>query len=124
MYYYGPAIIMPGSTIRPLLAAFQTTPFMPFDDVYYSGICTEKAGIKIHVSSNSFNVFVMRQPLVPDGCYVRRYVAWLTDSGNHMNNSHVATDDFYQNRTLCIVPDSHRINRTIDYNEAVEFRFI
>ncbi|XP_045028830.1 uncharacterized protein LOC116920928 [Daphnia magna] len=123
-YYYGPAIIMPGSTVRPLLAAFQTTPFMPFDDVYYSGICTEKAGIKIHVSSNSFNVFVMRQSLVPDACDVRRFVAWLTVSGNHMNNSHVATDDFYHNRTQCIVSDSHGTNRTIDYNEAVQFLFV
>lgn len=48
----GPAVLIPGSTIVPLLAAFQTTPMMPFDDVYYTGICTEKAGIKPRFSSS------------------------------------------------------------------------
>ncbi|KAI9563390.1 hypothetical protein GHT06_010853 [Daphnia sinensis] len=45
-YIMGPAVLIPGSTIMPLLAAIQTTPILPFEDVYYTGICTEKAGIK------------------------------------------------------------------------------
>jgi hypothetical protein len=42
----------PGETILPFLAAFQTTPLHPIDDLYYSGICTEKAGLKIRWSTN------------------------------------------------------------------------
>jgi hypothetical protein len=52
-YFFGPAILMPGSTILPLLAACQTTPMMPFDDVYLTGMCTEKAGIQLRFSTNS-----------------------------------------------------------------------
>lgn len=37
--------ILHGSTIRPLLAAMQTTPFFPLEDVYVTGICRVKAGI-------------------------------------------------------------------------------
>jgi hypothetical protein len=51
-YFYGPGVLFPGRTILPLLAAFQTTPMMPIDDIYYSGICTEKAGVKIRYSTN------------------------------------------------------------------------
>ena len=58
-YYLGPAVLIQGNTILRLLAAIQTTPMMPFDDVYYSGICTEKAGIKIYhfYSSNRYTLF-------------------------------------------------------------------
>ncbi len=52
-YYLGPAVLMPGVTILPLLAAIQTTPMIPFDDVYYTGICTEKAGVRIYDSPAS-----------------------------------------------------------------------
>ena len=52
-YFLGPAVLFPGSVIVPLLAAFQTTPMMPIDDIYYTGICTEKAGVKLYFSSNS-----------------------------------------------------------------------
>ncbi|XP_045036593.1 uncharacterized protein LOC116932905 isoform X3 [Daphnia magna] len=50
-YFLGAAVLMHGSTIVPLLAACQTTPMMPFDDVYLYGICTEKANITLHHSS-------------------------------------------------------------------------
>jgi hypothetical protein len=33
----------------------------------------------------------------------------------HMNNSHFATDDFYRNRTQCIVAGSNGTNTTVDY---------
>jgi hypothetical protein len=52
-YYLGPAVLFSGRTILPLLAAFQTTPMMPFDDIYVTGMCTEKAGInRTSFSSN------------------------------------------------------------------------
>jgi hypothetical protein len=52
-YFLGPVVLFPSSTILPLLAALQTTPMMPIDDVYYSGMCTEKAGVVLRFSSNS-----------------------------------------------------------------------
>ena len=59
-YFFGPAVLFPSSVIVPLLAAFQTTPMMPIDDIYYTGICSEKAGVKLHSSSSNstrFRVF-------------------------------------------------------------------
>jgi hypothetical protein len=41
---------MPGITIGPLLAASQTTPFLPFDDTFLTGLCTAKAAIKVRIS--------------------------------------------------------------------------
>ena len=55
-YFFGPAIVLPQSTITPLFAASQTIPLMPIDDVYLTGICTEKAKIKLRFSSNSFTL--------------------------------------------------------------------
>jgi hypothetical protein len=52
-YLFGPAVLLHGSTIVRLLAAFQTTPMISFDDLYYTGICAEKAGVKVHYSSDS-----------------------------------------------------------------------
>ena len=58
-YFFGPAIVLPQSTITPLFAASQTIPLMPIDDVYLTGICTEKAKIKLRFSSNSFTLVFM-----------------------------------------------------------------
>ena len=45
-----------------ILAAFQTTPLIPFEDVYLSNMCSEKAGIKLLFSSRSFRfVFALRE---------------------------------------------------------------
>ncbi len=54
-YFNGPAVLITGSAILPLLACFQTTPMLlrAIDDVYYSGICPEKTGIKIHFSNDT-----------------------------------------------------------------------
>ncbi|KZS16091.1 Uncharacterized protein APZ42_018211 [Daphnia magna] len=46
-YIIGPVYMIHGSSILPLLAAMQTTPMNPFEDVYVTGICSEKAGIKV-----------------------------------------------------------------------------
>ena len=40
--FLGPAVLFPGIVIVPLLAAFQTTPMMPSDDIYYTGISVRK----------------------------------------------------------------------------------
>jgi hypothetical protein len=52
-YFNGQAVAISGSSILPLLAAFQTTPMMPFDDVYYIGICTERNGVTLQFASAS-----------------------------------------------------------------------
>ena len=65
----------------------------------------------------------MGLPEFPLPCDLRRFVTWLTVSQNHMNSSHVATEDFYQNRTQCIVANSNGINTTVDYSEPVQFFF-
>lgn len=50
MYFSGAAVILPGCTIAPLLAAAQTIPYLPFDDTFLTGLCTSKAGIKVRDS--------------------------------------------------------------------------
>ncbi|KAI9566052.1 troponin C [Daphnia sinensis] len=45
-YIQGSAYLIHGDLILPLLAAFQTTPMIPFEDVFLTGIAAEKAGIK------------------------------------------------------------------------------
>jgi hypothetical protein len=55
-YLLGPAVLLHGSTIVRLLAAFQTTPMIRFDDLYYTGICAERAGVKVHYSSDSTSI--------------------------------------------------------------------
>ena len=146
-YFYGPAVIFPGRTILPLLAAFQTTPLMPIDDLYYSGICIEKANVTIRCSINSTrypfikltkidyllssyimmslnaSVFTMEPPVA---CNVRLYVSWLTSSANQMNHSHWNTEDFYHNRTqqcIIVAGTNGNSNMTIDPNEPVNFYF-
>ncbi|EFX73507.1 hypothetical protein DAPPUDRAFT_253057 [Daphnia pulex] len=67
-YFFGPGVLFPGGTIFPFLASFQTTPLHPVDDLYYSGICSEKAGVKVRWSTSSNSVMAMGQPAVPDAC--------------------------------------------------------
>jgi hypothetical protein len=52
-YVNGPAYLMHGSVVVPLLAASQTTPLIPFEDVFLTGMCTEKAGIKMQYSEGN-----------------------------------------------------------------------
>ena len=46
-YLTGGAYLLSHGAIVPLLAAIQTTPFMPFEDIYITGICSEKANVEI-----------------------------------------------------------------------------
>ena len=60
-YFFGPAIVLSQRAILPLFAASQTIPLMLFDDVYYTGICAEKAKIKLHFSSRLFTLVHTQQ---------------------------------------------------------------
>ncbi|KAK4010686.1 hypothetical protein OUZ56_019817 [Daphnia magna] len=101
-YLGGPAYLLHGSAILPLLAACQTTPMLSLEDLYWTGICAEKADVNIYFSSNSTTVFGERLPAVLDPCDQRRHIGWLTTSVDHMNISHVTTDDYYYSRTQCV----------------------
>jgi hypothetical protein len=46
-YLSGPAYLLHGSTILPLLAASQTIPMIYLEDIYLTGLCAEMAGIKL-----------------------------------------------------------------------------
>lgn len=122
-YFLGPAVLLPAHTILPLLAAFQVTPMSPFDDLYYTGMCREKAGIKIRYSVNATSVFVMGLPHPPTPCYLRRHISFLIPDENQLKLWHNATDDFYNNRTQCIVDGSNGTNITIDHIQPSQFYF-
>ncbi|XP_059352865.1 lactosylceramide 1,3-N-acetyl-beta-D-glucosaminyltransferase-like isoform X1 [Daphnia carinata] len=122
-YFLGPAVLLPAHTILPLLAAFQVTPMSPFDDLYYTGMCREKAGISIRYSINATSVFVMGLPHSPTPCYLRRHISFLIPYENQWKLWHNATDDFYNNRTQCIVGGSNGINITIDHTQPSQFYF-
>ena len=62
-------------------------------------------------------------PPVPSACDLRLSISWLTTSDVHMNNSHVATKNFYHNLTQCVIVESIKIERTIDFTELVAFSF-
>lgn len=139
MYFSGAAVILPGCTIAPLLAAAQTIPYLPFDDTFLTGLCTSKAGIKVRDSYwyvnlrfNCYNqfhrsfcsrLFVAWVEDVPNPCDVYTTVTWLTVSVEHLNRSHWATKDFYENLTQCILEESDGTNRTADPMEDLVFSF-
>ena len=55
-FVWGPAYLLSHEAIVPILAAIQTTPMIPFEDVYLSGICAEKAKVETknpYVDQNS-----------------------------------------------------------------------
>ncbi|KZS01650.1 Uncharacterized protein APZ42_001627 [Daphnia magna] len=73
-YIIVPVYMIHGSSILPLLAAMQTTPVNPFEDVYVTGICSEKAGIKVLFSSGTTSLYA-HSPF-DDECEARKYLAW------------------------------------------------
>ena len=53
-YLFGGAYLMGRDTVRPLLAAAQTTPFFALEDVYLTGLCTVKANLNVFISEKYF----------------------------------------------------------------------
>ncbi|XP_045031736.1 uncharacterized protein LOC123474019 [Daphnia magna] len=122
-YILGAISLISGSSILPLLAACQTTPMLPFEDVYFFGLCVEKAGIKtLHLSDRTgpFRRSVHHTPTV---CDVNAMVAWrMNDAGvtklrELMESSHQVAEDVYTNKTQCIVVNGTR--RSFDHTEPV-----
>ncbi|KAI9562634.1 hypothetical protein GHT06_010088 [Daphnia sinensis] len=50
-YMLGAIVLMSADAIHPLLAACQTTPMIPLEDVYWYGMCAKKANIRIRYSA-------------------------------------------------------------------------
>ncbi|KAI9559239.1 hypothetical protein GHT06_016028 [Daphnia sinensis] len=120
VYSMGAAVLMPGSTMEPLLAACQTTPYFLFDDTYLIGLCTGKAGIAVRVSDRFLAGYAQQ---MPEPCYVHDSIAWLTDSVEHLNKSHWASAEFYKNVTTCIIEGLDGANQTVDQTKEIEFYF-
>jgi hypothetical protein len=59
----------------------------------------------------------------PQPCDLRRFISWRAESYTHMSISHLATDNFYHNRTQCVVIASDGTNTTVDHNEPTQFDF-
>ncbi|KAK4026415.1 hypothetical protein OUZ56_015413 [Daphnia magna] len=67
------AVLLANSTILPLLAAIKTTPRVVIDHLYYTGICREKAAIRIgNSSTNSSSILATNLPENPTPCYLRQ----------------------------------------------------
>ena len=142
-YFSGGGVLMLGITIAPILAAAQTIPYMPFDDIFFTGLCTAKAGITVQdtywynltihilkIESISFTflcgiffqrMFVGALEETPEPCDVHTSITWLTVGVDHFNESHRATENFYNNVTQCIVEESDGKNRTVDPTESISF---
>ncbi|XP_032784330.2 beta-1,3-galactosyltransferase 5 isoform X1 [Daphnia magna] len=73
-YINGPVYLLHGSTVLPLLAAIQTTPMIPFEDVYLTGICPEKVGIKTLFSSGPTSMLALGS--LYSEYEARNYLAW------------------------------------------------
>ena len=52
----GAIVLMTGSCIARLLGGFQVTPFIPFDDVYLSGLVASKAAVPIFTNEWYSNI--------------------------------------------------------------------
>jgi hypothetical protein len=63
-YVQGPAYFMHASVVIPLLAASQTIPFNPFEDVFLAGMCRERAGVKMQYSAGQprFLFYIQYRP--------------------------------------------------------------
>lgn len=47
-YFSGGAYIISGRAVRPLLAAVQTIPYHVFEDLYFTGLCSERANATLY----------------------------------------------------------------------------
>ncbi|XP_046445688.1 lactosylceramide 1,3-N-acetyl-beta-D-glucosaminyltransferase A-like [Daphnia pulex] len=130
----GPAYFMHTSVVIPILAASQTIPFHPSDEIFLTGMCTEKASLKIRNSRPEYTwnlkpPYSEGQPSVynpyslgtiPTPCYLRNYVGLETEN---QFNTHSAVDDFYRNKTQCVINKVDGTKRTIDFTAPIIFKF-
>ncbi|XP_045032181.1 lactosylceramide 1,3-N-acetyl-beta-D-glucosaminyltransferase-like [Daphnia magna] len=125
-YILGAISLTSGSSIHPLLAACQTTPMLPFEDVYFFGLCAEKAGIKTRYSIYPTGPLRQDTNQIPTTCELKAMIAWRvhnedgTKWRSMMESSHQAVDDFYTNTTQCVMNGTRK---PVDHIEPVYFTF-
>lgn len=49
-YVVGQSYLISASSISSLLAAVQTTPIFPLEDIYISGLCSPRVGVSLRTS--------------------------------------------------------------------------
>ncbi|EFX82150.1 hypothetical protein DAPPUDRAFT_316750 [Daphnia pulex] len=112
-YVNGPAYLMHRTSILPLLAAIQTTPMIPFEDVYLTGICPEKAGVTNQYSTGS-NRITGRN--IKNECSdADRLMTWSSDTTYSHTTvygmlPHKKIDNFYRGYLSCKPKESIQFN--------------
>jgi hypothetical protein len=66
------------------------------------------------------SVFYQSVPAITTPCDLRGLIGWLTDN---QFVTHSAVDDFYRNKTQCVVTESDGTKKTIDFTAPVVFKF-
>lgn len=80
--------------------------------------------VKFYHFSLSSRFFVGEIAGKLDPCHVYNTIAWGTNSINHLNKSHLATEDFYKNMTHCVITNSDGINLTVNPTEMLTLPFV
>ncbi len=66
------------------------------------------------------SVLYLSLPTIPEPCDLRNFVGLLT---NNQFVTHSAVDDFYRNKTQCVINKWDGTKRTIDFTAPVVFQF-
>ncbi|KAI9563442.1 hypothetical protein GHT06_010905 [Daphnia sinensis] len=96
-YVSGGCYLIDSAAIGPLLAAAQTTPYFPFEDLYVNGLCARKANVQVLASDRMLGaVLDVVEDLLDDNWWLmKNFVAWLTSSADEMIASHLATQAYF-----------------------------
>ncbi|KAK4026470.1 hypothetical protein OUZ56_015466 [Daphnia magna] len=96
-YVSGGCYLIDSAAIGPLLAAAQTTPYFPFEDLYVNGLCARKANVHVLASDRMLGAVldVVEDLLDEDWWLTKNFVAWLTSSADEMIASHLATQVYF-----------------------------
>ena len=60
---------------------------------------------------------------MPEPCHVYTSITWLTESVAQLNNSHLASEDFYNSVTHCTFEGPNGTNHTVNSKETFDFQF-
>lgn len=54
LYLHGESMLVAGKAVDLLLTGFQTTPFIPREDVYSSGLAARRVGLQVYSNEGYF----------------------------------------------------------------------
>ncbi|XP_057372314.2 uncharacterized protein LOC130693211 [Daphnia carinata] len=123
------AFFMHGTSILPLLAAFQTTPTIPLYYVYVTGMCTEKGGVTTRFSSGNFSMplsgLAFQLGTAPT-CKQTQQIAWATHNSTDVHadkmKTHHEVEEYYKNFYQCNIVSNGTL-RKVDPKDPVKFFF-